>query len=173
MDATFSEANRPPQFNQGRYIYIMDRSTEIFRFQCHAQNQPFLVKKRLKRLKTRENTISWKCDFVKNWLSPHFNKTKGISFVDWNIKDFTWLSPWKPAICSQERENMTDIMKKNAILSAMIFCRKVIDTSFLLESRNLYPILRYRTLLTSVWHPKSTIFSLKGQIIWILISSAL
>ena len=66
VNATFSEADRPPQFNQGWYISITDRNTENSRFQCHAQNQPFLVKKRLKGLKTRENTISWKCDFVRN-----------------------------------------------------------------------------------------------------------
>ena len=132
-----------------------------------------MARKWVRWLKTRENTISWKCDIARNWLSPHFNQTKGISFIDWNIEDFTWLSPSKPAISSQEREKMTDIMKKNGILSTMPFCRKVIDPSFFLESRNLYPILRYRTLLTSVWPPKSTIFSLKGQIIWILSSSAL
>ena len=104
MNATFSEADRPPQFNQGRYISIRGRNIENSRFQNHAQNQPFLVKKWLKRLRIRKNVISWKCDFVRNWLTPHFNKTRGISLVDWNIKDFTWSSPSKSAILRQERK---------------------------------------------------------------------
>ena len=54
MNATFSEADRPPQFNQGRYISIRGRNIENSRFKNHAQNHSFLVKKCLNRLKIRD-----------------------------------------------------------------------------------------------------------------------
>ena len=57
MNATFSEADRPPQLNQGRYISIRGRNTENSRFKNHAQNHSFLVKKCLNRLKIRDRPL--------------------------------------------------------------------------------------------------------------------